>query len=261
MSASVFVVTPQVARAARVGGTVPVDGPEGRHAAQVQRLAPGEPIELVDGAGTRITGHVDQTSGKSLTVRVSEVVTEPEPAVRFTLVQALAKGDRDDLAIQTATELGVSGVVPWQARNCVVKWRGERAGKAHAKWREGLISASKQSRRSWHPALGELVVGNALAQRIQQVVADGGVVLVLDADAPRSLADVPKPVAPGAQVWLVVGPEGGIDPSELAEFAAAGAQSAHLGPHVLRTSTAGPAALSALSVVWGLWGRRDRLDA
>lgn len=264
MSAPVFVIDREVASTARPGDVVTLDGPEGRHAATVMRLSVGEAVELVDGRGTRLTGQVRATAAQSLALDVSRVEREPARDIEFALVQALAKGDRDDLAIQTATELGAGHIVPWQARNSVVKWRADRVAKASTKWRDALLSAAKQSRRSWHPTLGDLVDSRTLTALIASSIDRGDTVIVLHESAREQLSDVPRPKAnpaagEPARVWFVVGPEGGISADEMAAFADAGATAVRLGPHVLRTSTAGPAAIAAFSALWGVWECRDRL--
>ncbi len=184
---------------------------------------------------------------------VAEVVEQvPEPAVRLVLVQALAKGGRDELAVETATELGVDEVAPWQAERSVVIWSGERGRRARAKWVATVRAAAKQSRRVRLPEVVEAVTTAALARRVAECVAGGGLALVLDGDAPVALAALALP-APMDQVLVIVGPEGGIAPSEVEVLTAAGAVGVRLGPHVLRTSSAGAAALAVLSVRIGRW--------
>lgn len=228
------------------GATVVLDGDEGRHAAAVVRVRVGERYFVADGLGRRVLAEAEQVDKTSVRGRVLDVVDEPEPAVRFVLVQALAKGDRDEQAIEAATELGVDEVVPWQAERSIVIWRGERAAKAHRKWQSVVLAAAKQSRRPTVPT----VAPAADRRAVVDLVGRASLALVLHEDAGTALASVPLPA--DGDVLLVVGPEGGISPAELDAFVAAGALSVRLGDTVLRSSSAGPAALAVLSAA-GRW--------
>ncbi|HET8595908.1 MAG TPA: 16S rRNA (uracil(1498)-N(3))-methyltransferase, partial [Intrasporangium sp.] len=223
------------------GGSVVLDGDEGRHAAAVVRLRPGERFYLSDGAGGRLLVEAQQVDKSSVRGRVVERVDEVLPDPRFVLVQALAKGDRDEQAIESATELGVDEVVPWQAERSVVVWRGERAQKSLAKWRAIVTRATKQSRRSRMPLTSDPVDLASLVGRARQAA----LTLVLHEDATEPLAAVPLPES--GDVLVVVGPEGGISDRELAALTDAGARPVRLGSTILRASSAGPAALAVLS--------------
>lgn len=254
MSTPVFLAEPGTLDGVRPGDEYLLDGTEGRHAGVVQRRGPGERVDVVDCTGLRLRGRVLRVTGEGVHVAVDEVCRERHPWPALVLAQALAKGDRDELAIEAATELGVEAVIPWQAERSVVVWRGERAAKSRARWLGTVRAATKQSRRSRVPDV-ELAVDTAgLAARVAGIVAAGGVALVLHEEAATPLRDVPLPV-PGtrAEALVVVGPEGGIAPAELAALTAAGAVPVRLGPLVLRTSTAGPAALALLSDRLGRW--------
>lgn len=231
-------------------GLVTVDGAEARHAVTVKRLSPGEGVDLVDEQGTRVIGEVESSDSGELVVRALEIVREPSPSPRLILVQALAKGDRDEQAIESATELGIDGVIPWQSDRSIVRWRGDRAAKALAKWRSVVRAATKQSRRARTPEVEDVLDSAGLARRIAQ----GGAAFILHEDATTSLASQLGDVAGlEGDVLLIVGPEGGISPAEVAAFEAAGARMALLGPHVLRSSSAGPAALVVASTVLCRW--------
>lgn len=218
---------------------VVLDGPEGHHAATVRRTRVGEVVDLVDGRGTRCTGPVTATTKTSVTVAVSSRTTEPVPASRITLVQALAKGDRGELAVELATEVGVDEVVPWAAARCVTRWDGERGAKGLERWRATAREAAKQSRRAWFPQVCEL-------RTTAEVAALPGSLLVLHESASVPLSSV----AVEGDVVLVVGPEGGITDAELDTL---GGTAVRLGPTVLRTSTAGAAAIAVLSARLGRW--------
>ncbi|MCP2264186.1 16S rRNA (uracil(1498)-N(3))-methyltransferase [Promicromonospora thailandica] len=254
MSAPVFLADASVAHplAGYAPGSVYVlDGAEGRHAGVVQRRGPGERIDVVDGAGVRLRTVVESVDGAGVHLRVEDVEVEPEPAVVVTLVQALAKGDRDEMAIEAATEVGADAVLPWQAERSVVVWRGDRAARSRARWVSTVRAATKQARRARMPSVGTALSTKQLAARAREVVEAGGVVTVLHEEASTPLADVPLPEA--GELLVVVGPEGGISDGEVAALTEAGAVTARLGPHVLRTSTAGPVAIALLSARLGRW--------
>ena len=251
MSAPVFLAEPGSLADVAAGGTFVLDGAEGRHAGVVQRRGPGERVDVVDGAGVRLCGVVGEVTPAGVLVHVQQRVDEPAPAVALVLVQALAKGDRDELAIEAATEVGVDVVVPWQAERSIVVWRGERAAKSRARWLGTVRAAAKQSRRARVPAVEVAVDDRGLVERVRAVVADGGAALVLHEAATEPLAAATLPGA--GQCLVVVGPEGGISDAELARLVEAGARAVRLGPHVLRTSTAGPVALAMLAERLGRW--------
>ncbi len=250
MTSPLFLVEPGLLAGVRAGAEVRLAGPEARHAVQVRRIGVGESVDLADGRGARIEGVVRRVEGKgSDAVLVLEVVARsdlPEPGLRLVLVQALAKGDRDVAAVEASTELGVDRIVPWQAERSVVVWRGDRAHKSQLRWAATARSAAKQARRSWVPVVSEAVDSTALAG----LVADAALALVLHEDATEPLAGVQLPER--GDVLLVVGPEGGIGAAELAALTAAGAVAVRLGDTVLRSSTAGPAAIAVLSAT-GRW--------
>lgn len=227
-------------------GRFELGGDEGRHAAKVRRLRVGEQLELADGAGVLARCAVVGV-GAGLTVDVLERRAVPAPAVLVTLAQALPKGERGELAVELATELGVDAIVPWASARCIAKWDGPKAARNRERWEAHAREAAKQARRSWVPTVEALTDTAALAARAAGVCA-----IVLHEAATEPLAAVPLPEA--GEVLLVVGPEGGIADDELTRFQAAGARTCRLGPEVLRTSTAGAAALAALSVRLGRWG-------
>jgi 16S rRNA (uracil1498-N3)-methyltransferase len=229
------------------GGEAVLDGAEGHHAATVRRLRAGEPLVLSDGGGgvadCVVTGSVE--GGLRLAVTGSRRLPPPDP--RFVLVQALAKGERGELAVELAVELGVDAVVPWAAARSVVRWEGARGQRSLERWRSTARAAAKQSRRAWLPAVAE----PASTREVAALVGAAAGALVLHEAAGTPLGSVPLPGS--GDLLLVVGPEGGLDGAELAAFTAAGAIAVRLGEPVLRTSTAGAAALAALSLRTGRW--------
>ncbi|MGH8918607.1 MAG: 16S rRNA (uracil(1498)-N(3))-methyltransferase [Actinomycetes bacterium] len=231
-----------------VGTRLVLDGPEGRHAATVRRLRPGERLVLCDGRGGLAGCEVLDTGRDLLQLRVLHRGIEPAPALRVTLAQALVKGEGGELAVQLATEAGVDAVLPWRAARCVTRWdEGPRAAKAQARWRETARQAAKQARRRWFPEVTGPIGTPELAQRCGR--AQG--CLVLHETAADSLSSVPLPEA--GELLLVVGPEGGITAGELTELTAVGARPVCLGPAVLRASTAAAVALGAIDALTGRW--------
>jgi 16S rRNA (uracil1498-N3)-methyltransferase len=231
------------------GGHALLDGPEGRHAAAVRRLQPGEELVLADGRGMAASCVVETVQSKeSLQLRILRSWTEPQPQPRIVLAQALIKGDRGELAVELATETGVDAIVPWRAARCIVKWEdGPRGDKALARWRSTAREAAKQSRRTWIPEVTE----PATTRKLVEYVRKSAVAVVLDAAAGTPLRDVELPTS--GDMLILAGPEGGISESELATLRAAGAQVARLGPTVLRASTAAAAAIAALGVLTSRW--------
>ncbi|MDO5500473.1 MAG: 16S rRNA (uracil(1498)-N(3))-methyltransferase [Propionibacteriaceae bacterium] len=222
------------------GSAIRLDGDEGRHAAVVRRIRAGEEILLADGAGRGVRCVTVAADKQGLDLEVLEQLTAPAPAVRIVAVQGLAKGDRGELAVEMMTEVGVDEIRPWQAARSIVKWQGERGEKSRAKWQATAREAAKQSRRLRIPVVGETVSTKALAT----VLAEADLALVLHEDGADSLASVTLP--PAGSVVLVIGPEGGIGPDELAVLIEAGARVVTLGDGVLRTSTAGVVAAGHL---------------
>ncbi len=247
MTAPVFVVD-----AVPAGPEFVLDGPEGRHAVSVKRLRPGEDVVLTDGRGHWSEGVVKSAEGKDRLVvaELHELHEEPEPTPRITVVQALPKGDRGELAVETMTETGVDEIVPWAASRCITQWKGERGLKALGKWRATAREAGKQSRRVRFPQVADAMTTKQVAAFLAE--AELGVVLHEDrayGSEPLATAELPST----GRIVLVVGPEGGVSPEELAAFTQAGAKACRLGRSVLRTSTAGTAATALLLTRTGRW--------
>ncbi len=220
-----------------VGSPVRVEGAEAHHAVAVRRLAVGEPLLLTDGAGHVAECEVTATGKARLDVVVRSASFVPAPMPEVVVVQALPKGDRGELAVEVLTEIGVSRIVPWAAARSVAVWRGDRTAKSLARWQATAREAAKQARRAWFPDVTPL----ASTAEVAALIAGAPLALVLHEEAME-----PLPVEVPGRVVLVVGPEGGLAPEELAAFTDAGARTVRLGAEVLRTSTAGVAAVSAL---------------
>jgi 16S rRNA (uracil1498-N3)-methyltransferase len=224
-----------------------LDGPEGHHAADVQRLRPDETLLLTDGTGGLASARVVAAERGSLELAILDRRTVPAPDPRLTLVQALPKGDRGERAVQMLTEIGVDEVVPWAAARSITQWKGPRGDKARGKWTAVAREAAKQARRAWLPTVADLHTTKQLAARLREATQ----VLVLHEEATTPLSKV-ELVAAG-EIAVVIGPEGSISPDELDALAAAGGEAVRLGDTILRTSTAGPAALSVIQARLGRW--------
>jgi 16S rRNA (uracil1498-N3)-methyltransferase len=233
------------------GGLAVVDGDEGFHAATVRRIRPGEQLVLGDGAGGLARCLVERSGRDGLHARVLGrwSVAPGQPSV--TVVQALPKSERSELAIELATEAGADAFLAWHAARCVANWQGARLDKGLRRWRAVARSAARQSRRAHIPSVDGVLSTAALTQWIRDEVATGAKVLALHESATDPLADVT--VAQANSLSLVVGPEGGIAPDEIAALTDAGAMAVRLGPQVLRTSTAAAVALGALGVLTSRW--------
>ena len=227
-------------------GTVDLTGGEGRHAARVKRLGIGEVVRVGDGRGRVASCVVAEILADGLLLSIREISDVPVPSPRLVAVQALPKGERAELAVEVMTELGVDEIVPWAASRSIVRWDGPRGAKAMEKWRRTAVEAAKQSRRARVPDVAELATTKQVCARLE---AAAGLLLHESASISLATAGLPRE----GEVIIVIGPEGGISDDELAAFEAVGAVAVRMGEPVLRTSTAGAAALSALSLRLGRW--------
>lgn len=256
MTRPVFFFEEPTLAAACPGEVLMLAGEEGRHAATVRRIGAGEGIDLVDGEGTRAICEVVCTDKQGLTARVLDLVVEAEPSPRLVLVQALAKGGRDERAVEICTEIGVDGLVPWQSDRAIVRWAGPKAAKGRAKWEGVVRAAAKQARRARIPVVEDLLDTRGLVSWTASLIAEGGRVLVCHEEATSTLgailAERPLTGLPaGARVAILVGPEGGISPEEISALLEAGAEPVGLGHNVLRSSTAGSVCATLLCAAAG----------
>ncbi|QGW32592.1 16S rRNA (uracil(1498)-N(3))-methyltransferase [Mycobacterium avium subsp. avium] len=233
------------------GALAVLGGDEGFHAASVRRIRPGEQLVLGDGAGGLAHCEVEHAGRDGLRARVLKRWSVAPGTPPVTVVQALPKSARSELAIELATEAGADGFLAWQAARCVANWHGARVEKGLRRWRAVARSAARQSRRAHIPLVDGVLSTPALTSRIRDEVAGGATVLALHESATERLADAD--LAGATSVLLVVGPEGGIADDEMAALSDAGATAVRLGPQVLRTSTAAAVALGALGVLTPRW--------
>ena len=232
-----------------VGELAVVDGDEGFHAANVRRIRPGEELDLGDGDGTVAHCVVEDVGKGRLTAKVLDRTTVPLPSPSVTVVQALPKSDRSELAIELATEAGADAFVAWQASRCVARWESAaKVDKGLRRWGAVARSAARQSRRPYIPSVSGVVSTAELAQRVRD---DGATTLVLHESATVKLTELS--VAQPDSLLLIVGPEGGIADDEISALSDAGATAVRLGPTVLRTSTAAAVALGALGALTPRW--------
>ncbi len=232
-------------------GTVTLDGAEGHHAV-VKRMSVGEPLRLVDGRGGWARATVTAVSKKTVTVQVEESGQEAPHHPRITVVQALPKADRSEQAVDLATQAGADYIIPWQAERCVAQW-GNKEEKGRAKWSAAAVAAAKQCRRAWIPEIGALQTTAQLCQSIVEAVAHGGTQVLLfheEAATPIKEFSFPSDVN---DVWVLIGPEGGIGQEESQKLRQAGAHPVVMGPEIFRSASAALAAIVAIDMKTSRW--------
>jgi 16S rRNA (uracil1498-N3)-methyltransferase len=247
------------------GATVELDPASAHHAVRVLRLGPGAAVELFDGNGHGAAATI--LPGKPARVQVEKLLAmEAEPVLRLTLAQCISASEKMDWTIEKAVELGVTTLVPLQSQKGIVRLTAERAAKRLEHWQRLILAAAAQSGRKRVPKLeGVIDLGSWLASgsRARGIEGDGVLRLVLAPDAPGSLnavlaahEDEAGSRSSGrptklAGVCLLCGPESGFSPAEYQRACDTGWQPAALGPRVLRTETAGLAALAVVQARWG----------
>lgn len=239
---------PDVGEAA--GSSIELAGAEAHHA-HVKRTRPGDHIDIVNGRGTRVTVEVTSITPALVRGTVIARTDDDTPPNPITLVQALAKGGRDEAAIESAVEVGVLGIVPWQADRSIVRWSGPKAVKGRDKWQQVALAAMKQSRQAHLPSVAEPVTTVGLAGMVRAAVAAGGRVFICHETASEPLSA--RAIDGSGPLWIIVGPEGGISDPELSALVDAGGEPVLLGRSVLRSGTAGTVAATVLQVTSGHW--------
>lgn len=243
-----------------VGERATLGGSEGRHAASVRRIGAGEWVDVVDGRGLRLICEVAGADKSSLSLVVREIVQEDAPLPEIILVQALAKGGRDEAAVEICTEIGIDRVIPWASQRAIVQWKGPKAEKGRLKWEGVARAAAKQSRRAFVPVVEDVKDSRELASWVRALTDEAGVAFVCHEEASVSLgaalATIQDSCVDGAlpaRIALIVGPEGGIGAEETAQLVDAGARVIGLGANVLRSSTAGAVALTLIRAAAGAY--------
>lgn len=224
--------------------------PEGaaRHAVKALRLRAGDALTLFDGSGGESAARIVGIERERVAVEVlAWHDVECESPLAVTLIQALQSGEKMDLTVQKAVELGVAGIVPVISRRSVVRLDGERAVRRVAHWRGVAVSACEQCGRNRLPEVAAL---QGLERWLALPPAPGVRRLMLAPGAVHTLASLPPPTAE-ERIELLIGAEGGLAPEEMELAAAAGFVAVRLGPRILRTETAGLAALAAMQCLWG----------
>lgn len=233
------------------GQLVGLDSAASSHAIRSQRLATGDPILIADGAGLLAQGHIEHADPQHAMIRVNQITQTPAPPVRINLVQALAKNDRDLLAAEMATEIGVDAVTPWQAHRSIVRLRPDRSAKTLAKWEAKIHAAAQQARRPSIPQLHDPISGTDIAHLHRP--AQGHHVMVLHETGDHDLAAALPELETLDTLHIVVGPEGGVSPEECAAVTDAGGAVVKIGQHIMRASTAGPVAIALLNQLCARW--------
>lgn len=227
------------------GATAKLPAGPSRHLSQVLRLRAGDRLVVFNGDGYDLDAEITATPKDCTEIRLlTRGGLEPEPSLRLHLGVGISKGERMDLVIQKAVELGVSAITPLFTERCVVRLQGERLEKRTAHWQGVLVGACEQSGRRRLPSL-------LPACRLEDWLAQGQMGVLLDHRASHVL---PQLTRPEGEFALLVGPEGGLSPGEREQAQAAGLTPVRLGPRVLRTETAPLAALAAIQVLWGDMG-------
>ena len=249
MTESLF-YTPELT-GATVQQLVSLDTATSGHAVRSQRLGAGDKVLISDGLGTLAEGVLENANPQHATIRIQAVAVAPRHEIQVNLVQALAKGERDLLAAEMATEVGIDSVTPWQARRSIVRLRPERAQKTLAKWEAKLKASAQQARRAFIPTLAEPIIAEEIATLHSP--QNGNYVIVLHEDGEANLGDVVDSLPGVKTLHLVVGPEGGVSPEELNAVLAAGGSAVKIGSHVMRASTAGPVAVALVNQLCNRW--------
>ena len=230
------------------GAIIELPASAARHASRVLRLRVGDELVLFDGAGGEYAARIDRIERDRVD---ADVLTwrdvDCESPLAITLVQALQAGEKMDLTVQKSVELGVAHIVPVSSRRGVVKLDGERAARRVLHWQGVAASACEQCGRNRLPSVGVIA---PLGRWLAQTPASKALRLMLAPAATQTLADITPPTA-GESVELLIGAEGGLAPDEIEVAAAAGYIGVRLGPRILRTETAGMAALAAIQCLWG----------
>ncbi|MDO5747066.1 MAG: 16S rRNA (uracil(1498)-N(3))-methyltransferase [Actinomycetaceae bacterium] len=255
-NSNIATCTPALSEA-RTGNTLTWEGTEARHCIRVRRMKTGEQLELIDGEGLRVLSTIRDIRTSAVTLTIDHISKEPASDTQIVLVQGLAKGGRDEQALEAATEIGVDQVIPWSAVRCVSQWVGKKREKGQQKWTNIVTAATKQARRAFIPHVDELVDSPQLAQRIAAGVQQGDAVYVLWEESDQPFVNEIRTMLcrnkVWQRVWLIIGPEGGITAEEIDMFVHAGAKHMKLGKTIMRVSSAGPAAIAALACACGRW--------
>ena len=228
------------------GSLVELRGKAAEHVTRVLRMDVGDKVTLFNGDGADYPSEIKELHKGALTLAVR--LTEParaESPLAITLVQGIARGERMDLVVQKATELGVSAIVPVATARSVVRLDADTRAKKHAHWRGIAIAACEQSGRATLPAIAE---PTDFASWLARAPTPGLLRVML---SPQAEASLVATVAGARRIEMLVGPEGGLDDAERDLAGTVGYRACRLGPRVLRSETAAVAALAVLQSTAG----------
>lgn len=227
------------------GRTITLPPEAAHHALRVLRLRAGDELVVFDGLGGEYPGRVTETAPKLRLALSACREIERETTLALTLAQALPSGDKMDWVVQKAVELGVQTIQPLEAKRSVVRLAGERAEKRRNHWQQVAVSACEQSGRNRLPTIGTVL---DLPHYLAQPAGENETRLLLSPQAGDRLSALPRPQG---GVTLLIGPEGGLDAEEEAAARSVGFSAVSLGPRILRSETAGLAAMAAMLALWG----------
>ncbi|ABO51003.1 protein of unknown function DUF558 [Desulforamulus reducens MI-1] len=233
--------------------TAVINGPDVKHISRVLRMETGNNLTLLDGRGNVYLAQILEINKQEVHCRILEQQeATSEPTVKVTLVQGLPKGDKMETIIQKCTELGVSSIIPLAAARSIVKLDAKKAAERVQRWQRVAVEAAKQCRRSGIP---EVYMLSSWDEILQQIPPDALVLMPWEGERTKSLREVlqTRPMAPG-QVYIFIGPEGGFEEEEVERVKEKGFYPVTLGSRILRTETAGPAALTMVLYQFGELG-------
>lgn len=229
-----------------------LDPSSSSHAIRSLRLGKNDPVLVSDGAGILGRGYISAPDPKHTEIYIDVARLEALPKVQLHLVQALAKNDRDLLAVETSTELGVDAVTPWQAQRSIVRLRAEKLEKLHLKWQAKIVAAAQQSRRVYIPVLHDPLSGTDISASVKH--QDKTAIFMLHEEGDTNLIDAATQISEHIRsVQLIVGPEGGITDAEVESVRNAGGKIVRIGKRIMRSSTAGPVAIALLNQHFDRW--------
>lgn len=240
-----FFVSPEQVKS----GHITISGPDVRHITQVLRMGAGDIITVLDGEGRAYEARIENVSRDKVRCEILEQgQAGGEPPVRVTLVQGISKGDKMDLVMQKGTELGVTSLIPVICRYSVVKMTPRKAAERRDRWQRIAVEAAKQCRRSVVPRVATPATWQEALEDIpQEAVA----LMPYEGETDQKMRDVLRKLDAPSEVFIFIGPEGGIHPEEFEMAQWRGVIPVTLGPRILRTETAGLAALAMVLYEWG----------
>lgn len=228
---------------------VVLEGELYRHISRVLRLGPGDLLTLCDGRGKDYSGVIMSSDGRSVTVEITGIseLLPPRTTPVITLIQGLPKGDKFDLIVQKATELGAADIIAFHAARSIVRISAAQAGQRIARWQKIATEAARQSERTDIPNI-------VLAENLEDALRMGNRsvnIMLWEREKEHRLRDMMDGLPVPAGIGVLVGPEGGFTENEVSVAGGNGFAPVSLGPRILRTETAGLAMIAILQYQWG----------